>query len=83
MLIATKVHHLEEIMDTYKEYDVIAIDEGQFFSEVNFNYSCNKYQNLWNRLSKNVKNLQIMEKLLLLLHLMPLFKEKPLVEYLN
>ena len=43
MLIATKVHHLEEIMDTYKDYDVIAIDEGQFFIDVNFNYSCNKY----------------------------------------
>ena len=38
MLIAIKVHHLEELMEIYEEYDVIAIDEGQFFGDVNHNF---------------------------------------------
>lgn len=31
---ATKVHSLMEIDDKIADYDVIAIDEGQFFSDV-------------------------------------------------
>ena len=62
MLIATKVHHLEELMNIYKEYDVIAIDEGQFFGDVNFNYLGHKL-NHHDRLLKKVNYLQTMEKL--------------------
>jgi Thymidine kinase. len=34
MLKAVKCNTLEEVVSIYKEYDVIAIDEGQFFSDV-------------------------------------------------
>ena len=30
-----KVSRLDEIGDNYKNYDVVAIDEGQFFLDVN------------------------------------------------
>lgn len=34
MLKAFKCENLEEILTVYKGYDVIAIDEAQFFPEV-------------------------------------------------
>lgn len=34
MVKAVKRNRLEEILDIYNDYDVIAIDEGQFFPDV-------------------------------------------------
>jgi hypothetical protein len=34
MLKAAKFNVLEDAVPIYKDYDVIAIDEGQFFSDV-------------------------------------------------
>jgi len=34
MLRAMKCHTLEELLPIYKDYDVVAIDEGQFFSDI-------------------------------------------------
>lgn len=39
MLKALKVYKLEDIMKYYSEYDVIAIDEGQFFPDVKKQYT--------------------------------------------
>jgi thymidine kinase len=36
---ATKIHSLQEIDDKIADYDVIAIDEGQFFSDVSVTQS--------------------------------------------
>ena len=43
---------LKEIGDTYRDYDVIGIDEGQFFPDVSATFKNSPSNRLWNGLTR-------------------------------
>ena len=76
MMKALKCKKIEDVLPVYRDYDVIAIDEGQFFSDVKNNISIVLINT---RLLRKLSFWLTKEKLSLLLLWMPLSKENLLM----